>query len=85
MPTYNNKTYTNLIRPLPQFVARDIYDIPFIEPEAINISAMNNGLWLINMKNASKKDKWPDRKIVHSFCYDDTLCKFRPNGVAIPK
>lgn len=73
MPIYPNKTYIDLMRPLPSFVKRDIYDIPFIESEPINISPMNNGLWLINMKNVSPKDKHPERKIVHSFCYDDTL------------
>ena len=36
---------------------------------------MNNGLWLINMKNLSEKDKSPSTKIVHSFCYDDTLLR----------
>ena len=73
MPIYDNSTYIKIVRPLPDYVERDIYDIPFIEPEPINISRMNNGLWLINMKNVSKKDKCPNRKIVHSFCYDDRL------------
>lgn len=73
MTTYANKTYIELVRPLPRFVERDIYSIPFIEPVPINISPINNGLWLINMKNVSAKDKYPKRKIVHSFCYDDTL------------
>lgn len=73
MPIYTNKEYIELVRPLPNFIKRDIYDIPFIEPETINISSMNNGLWLINMKNVSVKDKCPDKKIVHSFCYDDVL------------
>lgn len=73
MPTYSNKAYIELMRPLPEFVARDIYDIPFIEPENIDISALNNGLWLINLKNVSSKDRHPERKIVHSFCFDDKL------------
>lgn len=73
MPTYSNKTYLDLIRPLPDFVNRDIYDVPVIESEPIDISSLNNGLWLINMKNVSAKDKRPERKIVHSFCYDDIL------------
>jgi len=73
MPVYSNKTYLDLMRPLPRFVNRDTYDIPFIEPVPIDISSINNGLWLINMKNVSPKDKRPEKKIVHSFCYDDVL------------
>ena len=37
MPTYSNKAYIELMRPLPDFVARDVYGIPFIEPENIGI------------------------------------------------
>lgn len=73
MPTYKNKEYIRIMRPLPKYVERDIYSIPVIEAIPIDISEMNNGLWLINMKNLSPKDKLSDRKIVHSFCYDDTL------------
>lgn len=73
MPIYNNKTYTKLMRPLPAYVERDIYDIPVIQPQPIDISAINNGMWLVNMKNMSVKDKHPSKKIVHSFCYDDVL------------
>lgn len=75
MPVYDNKTYTKLMRPLPNFIERDIYNIPVMEPCKINISQMNNGLWLINMKNLSSKDKHPESKIVHSFCHDDTLVR----------
>lgn len=73
MPTYDYGTYTKLVRPLPAFVERDVYDIPVIQPQSIDISAMNNGLWLINMKNLSPKDNCPSSKIVHSFCYDNVL------------
>lgn len=73
MPTYNYKQYLRLMRPLPKYVERDAFGIPVIEPRRIDISAMNNGLWLINMKNMSTKDKNASRKIVHSFCYDETL------------
>ena len=73
MPTYDNKHYLRLMRPLPDYVERDSYGIPVIVPQQIDISAMNNGLWLINMKNISVKDKNANRKIVHSFCYDDAL------------
>lgn len=75
MPVYDNKTYTKIMRPLPNFVERDIYNIPVMEPCKIDISQMNNGLWLINIKNLSTKDKHPESKIVHSFCYDDTLIR----------
>ncbi len=81
MPIYNNKDFINLIRPLPTFVERDIFDIPVIEPVSINLSAMNNGLWLINMKNVSSKDTLSDKKIVHSFCFDDTLRREFKNPV----
>ena len=81
MPTYPNKIYLEIIRPLPKFVERDIYDIPYIEPQKIDISPINNGLWLINMKNLSKKDKHPEDKIVHSFSFYDTLKREYKNPV----
>ena len=52
MPFYNNKNYIKLMRPLPSYVARDIYDIPFIEAQEIDTSGLNNEKWLVNMKNA---------------------------------
>lgn len=73
MPIYDNTEYIKIMRPLPQFVDRDVYDIPFIEVDPIDITYMNNGIWIINMKNVSKKDKHPNNKIVHSFCYDNAL------------
>ena len=81
MPVYNNKDYIRIMRPLPDYVERDKYGIPVIEAVPIDISAMNNGLWLINMKNISAKDKHPDRKIIHSFCYDDTLRRAYNNPI----
>lgn len=75
MPFYNNKEYTKLMRPLPNYVERDIYDIPFIEPEYIDISGLNNDRWLINMKNAKTTDINASKKIVHSFCFDDVLIR----------
>lgn len=82
MPVYSNKEYVRIMRPLPDYVKRDIFDIPVIEPVSIDISSMNNGLWLINMKNMSSKDKHADRKIVHSFCYDNTLRSAYNNPVS---
>lgn len=81
MPVYSNKEYIRIMRPLPEYVDRDLYGIPVIAPNPIDISAMNNGLWLINMKNVSKKDKHPEKKIVHSFCYDDTLRRAYNNPI----
>lgn len=73
MPFYSNKDYIRLMRPLPQCVARDIYDIPYIEAQEIDLSALNNEKWLVNMKNAKATDTNASRKIVHAFCYDDVL------------
>ena len=73
MPFYNNKNYIKLMRPLPSYVARDIYDIPFIEAQEIDTSGLNNEKWLVNMKNAKATDINADKKIVHSFCFDDVL------------
>ena len=66
MPTYDNKKYVRIVRHLPSFVKRDKRSIPFIEPVDIDISGINNGIWLINSKNASSKDKNADLKIVIS-------------------
>lgn len=73
MPIYNNKDYLRVMRPLPNYVERDAYGVPVIQPQRMDLSAMNNGLWLINMKNMSSKDKLASSKIVHSFCYDNVL------------
>lgn len=81
MPTYNYKQYLCLMRPLPEYVERDQFGIPVIEPRRIDISSMNNGLWLINMKNISAKDKNASQKIIHSFCYDDALRRAYNNPV----
>lgn len=81
MPFYNNKDYIRLIRPLPKYVARDIYDIPFIEAQDIDTSGLNNQKWLINMKNAQSKDINAGKKIVHSFCFDDVLYRAYNNPI----
>ena len=81
MPTYSYKKYLSLMRPLPDFVERDSYGIPVIQPEPMDISRINNGMWLINMKNVSAKDPHPKEKIVHSFCYDDTLIRAFNNPI----
>lgn len=73
MPVYCNKEYVKVMRPLPSFIKRDIYDIPFIEKDEVDITNLNNGKWLISMKNLSKNDRYGNRKIVQSFSYDDLL------------
>ncbi|MBR1831967.1 MAG: DUF4417 domain-containing protein [Ruminiclostridium sp.] len=85
MPTYNNNTYLKIMRPLPEYVQRDIYGIPFIEQQNIDISGLNNTKWLINLKNANASDKYADKKIVHSFCYDDVLLRAYNNPIGYLK
>lgn len=75
MPQYNNQQYIALVRPQPSNWDRDIFDIPFIEKETLPISLINNGLFLINPNNVSAKDDDKQRKIVHSFRFDDELEK----------
>jgi hypothetical protein len=81
MPFYKNKDYMKLIRPLPQYVERDDYDIPFIETQHIDITGLNNEKWLISMKNAKATDTNAAKKIVHSFCYDDVLNRAYNNPI----
>lgn len=73
MPLYCNKEYKKLIRPLPDFTERDMYDIPVIKKQEIDITNLNNGKWLIGCNNVSYKDKHPEQKIVHMFKYDRVL------------
>lgn len=73
MPLYTNREYMNLMRPLPSFVPRDIYEIPYISNDNIDISRLKNGKWLINLNNISSKDKNASNKIVHSFSFDNKL------------
>lgn len=75
MPKYNIKDYIKVMRPLPDNVRRGKYGIPFIEKQEIDISRLTNGLELISINNVSKKDKHPERKIVHSFHYDKILLR----------
>ncbi len=81
MPTYNNSEYINLMRPLPHYVKRDLFDIPFIEIDDIDVTGLNNTKWLINMKNAKATDINANKKIVHSFCYDDVLLRAYNNPI----
>lgn len=81
MPYYSNTEYIKLVRPLPNFVHRDIYDIPFIEKDDIDISDICNGKWLISPNNMSSKDKFANRKIVHSFRFDKELIRYFNNPI----
>ena len=73
MPVYNDNEYLRIVRPLPAFVKRDSFDIPVIEPIEIDISKMNNGLWLSATNNVSQNDKNASSKIAHAFKFDETL------------
>lgn len=75
MPFYNFNDYIKLIRPLPDYVERDIFGIPFIDEQEIDLSGLNNSKWLINMNKINPSDTNANKKIVHSFCYDDDLYK----------
>ena len=79
MPTYSNKQYTRIVRPLPPFVKRDPHSIPVMEPVDIDISDVNNGKWLTSSNNANPNDKHADSKIVISFSYDNVLMRYFNN------
>ena len=85
MPTYSNTEYLRIIRPLPSYVERDFMDIPVIRPEKFDISDINNGKWLINLKNTKPSDRLAKSKIVHSFCYDDVLRRWYNNPLGYAK
>ena len=69
------------MRPLPHYVKRDLFDIPYIEIDDIDVTGLNNTKWLINMKNAKATDINASNKIVHSFCYDDVLLRAYNNPI----
>ncbi len=75
MPIYNTQQFTNVMRPEPIDWGKDVFDIPFIESEGLPISLMGSNLFLINPTNVSKNDGDKERKIVHSFLFDDLLDK----------
>ena len=79
MPLYSNKDYVKIIRPLPKYVQKDIYGIPFIETDIIDTSKINNGLYFINSNNCSLHDTHSHEKIVHGFGYDDKLNRIYNN------
>lgn len=67
MPKYNNTDYIKLMRPIPKYWPIDEEGIPYIKKSDINISNLNNGLWLCSITNASIKDKNKSKKIIHCF------------------
>lgn len=73
MPVYPNEEYLRIVRPLPNFVRRDIYSIPIIERQDVKIACLGNGQSLINLNNANVRDRSAHNKIVHSFSNDATL------------
>lgn len=79
MPLYNNHDYVNIMRPLPDNYKCDIYGIPFIKKQDIDIVNINNGKWLINPHNLKKDDKKANVKIVHSFLFDKDLNRYYNN------
>lgn len=73
MPIYDNENYVKIMRPIPNDWPLDIFGIPFIKKTNIDISMVNNGIWLINLENAKASDKNACKKIIHSFKYDAQL------------
>lgn len=79
MPIYDNENYIKVMRPIPSNWPLDIFGIPFVKKSNIDISKINNGIWLINLKNANASDKNANKKIIHSFKYDCSLKKAYDN------
>lgn len=73
MPHYDNQEYVRIMRTLPKNIETDIFSIPFIAPDDINISNLNNGKWLIGIKNATANGNNAKNKIVHMFSHDSVL------------
>ncbi len=73
MPIYSNQTYIKVTRPEAKNWEKDKFDIPFIEKEKMPISLVGSDLFLINPNNLSAQDVDKERKIVHSFLYDEVL------------
>ncbi len=85
MPVYPHEEYLAVLKILPDFVEYDANGIPFIEPDEVDISQINNGLWLINYKNVSSQKKNASRKIVHFFCYDGKIRSILDHPVRLIK
>ena len=73
MPIYNYKDFIKILRPIPVNWPKDIEGIPFVKKSDIDISYINNGIWLISISNINKSTKKLNEKICHSFKYDKEL------------
>lgn len=79
MPTYSNKDYVKILRPIPRNWPKDIEGIPFIKKSTIDISGINNGKWLISVSNINRNSKNLSRKIAHCFKFDSELNRLYQN------
>lgn len=82
MPIYDNKTYIKIMRPIPKDWPLDIEGIPFVKKNAIDISNLNNGKWLISITNAYSNDKNKTKKIIHCFKENEELNRLYNNPYA---
>ena len=73
MLVYDNLNYVRIVRPLPNFVEHDAYGIPVMEAQSVDISKINNGIWLTNLSNATSGARNRENKIVHCFAKDEVL------------
>ena len=73
MPIYPHEEYLKITKRLPDYTEYDQNGIPFVEADDLDISGLNNSLWLINISNVNEKAKNVDRKIVHCHRFDDKL------------
>lgn len=76
MPVYESEDYIRTMRPIPKFVRRGAFGIPFIEKEESDIEDLGNGLWLTNINNVTSKAKHLERKINHMFRGDKELQRY---------
>ena len=79
MPTYSNRDYVKLMRPIPSGWPKDTEGIPFVRKSALDISDLNNGKWLISVANINKTAKNLGRKIAHCFKFDGELDRLYRN------
>ena len=75
MPKYNRYDRFDLIHPLPRYIKRDIFDIPFVEKQDIDLDLLNNGIYLTGIQNISNKDKYSKHKIIHCYKENNVLNK----------
>lgn len=76
MPNYDIYEYFDVIHPLPSSVQRDFNDIPIVKKQNIDLSKLNDGLYITGIQNINKKDKFSKQKIVHCFKENSVLAPF---------